>query len=59
VLALPRASWSMPRLDQQLPRLVSAVRGRVTALLLTNLPLSPRPGAAADAGLPIGYQRGV
>src|SRR5438128_1436078 len=32
VLALPRAGWSMPRLDRQLPRLATALRGRVTAL---------------------------
>src|SRR5205807_718999 len=49
VLALPRAGWSMPRLDRQLPRFAAALRGRVTALLLTNLPLPPRLGAAADA----------
>ena len=54
MLALPRAGWSMPRLDRQLPRLVAAVRGRVTALLLTNLPLPPRPGATADTWETVG-----
>src|SRR5205085_8953392 len=32
----------------------AAVRGRVAALLLTNLPLSPCPGAAADAWETVG-----
>jgi hypothetical protein len=42
VLALPGAGWGVGYLERRLTRLVGVLRGRRTAVLVTNQPLPPR-----------------
>jgi len=48
LLILPGAGWAAGSLERRLGRLVTALRGRRTALLMTNLPL-PLPESAGAA----------
>jgi len=47
LLILPRAGWAAGSLERRLARLVTALRGRRTALLMTNLPLPLPEGTDA------------
>jgi len=53
LLILPGAGWASGSLERRLARLATALRGRRTALLMTNLPLPLPEGAAALATTPL------